>query len=125
MGNPFGVPTIVGDWLLAAAAMQLVSRTLGGNGRFEDLAIAVAWATGVATVLTLVPDLTSSALGVYASWDPTRMSWILTVSLYTIAFVVLYLTALRVIHGLGRISAFVIGLGSFVLYQGAILMFLR
>jgi hypothetical protein len=46
------------------------------------------------------------------------MSWILTVSLYTIAFVVLYMTALRVIHGLGRISAFVIGLGSFVLYQG-------
>jgi hypothetical protein len=107
----FGIPTIVGGWLLRTGAMQLLSRALGGRGQFEDLATAVAWATGVATVFTLVPDFTSSALGVYASWDPTGKSWILTVSLYMIAFVILYMTALRVVHGLGQISAFVVGLG--------------
>ena len=121
----FGVPTIVGGWLLAAGAMQLLARALGGHGRFEHLATALAWATAVATVFTLVPELTSSMLGVYESWDPTGMSWILTVSLYMIAFVVLYMTALQVVHGLGWISAFVVGAGGFVVYQGVLFLFLR
>jgi hypothetical protein len=121
----FGVPTIVGGWLLATGTMQLISRALGGRGRFEDLATTLAWATAVATVFTLVPDFTSSALGVYASWDPTGKSWILTVSLYLIAFVLLYMAALRVVHGLGWISAFVVGLGGFAVYQGVLVLFLR
>src|SRR3712207_5747240 len=97
----FGVPTFIGGWLLATGAMQLVSRALGGHGRFEDLATALAWATGVATLFTLVPDFTSSALGVYETWDPTGLSWVLFSTLYVIALGALYTSAVRVVHGLG------------------------
>jgi len=105
--------------------MQLVSRALGGRGRFEDLATALAWSTAVGTLFTLVPDFTSSALGVYASWDPTGHLWMVTVSLYLVAFVVLYTSALRVVHGLDRIPAFLVGLGGFIMYQGVLLLFIR
>lgn len=121
----FGAPAIVGGWLLATGAMQLASRALGGEGRFEDLATALAWATGVATLFTLVPDFISSSLGVYATWDPTGLSWVLFVSLYIIAFGVLYTSATRAVHALAWRSATVVGLGGFMLYQGFIFLFIR
>lgn len=121
----FGVPTFIGGWLLATGAMQLCSRALGGHGRFEDLATALAWATGVATLFTLVPDFTSSALGVYETWDPTGLSWVLFASLYMISLGVLYTSAVRAVHGLGLRSALVVGLGGFVLYGGFIFLFIR
>src|SRR3712207_6322762 len=105
--------------------MQLVSRALGGHGRFEDLATALAWATSVATLFTLVPDFTSSALGVYETWDPTGLFWVLFSMLYVIALGVLYTSAVRVVHGLGWRTAFAVGLGGFVLYGGFIFLFLR
>ena len=121
----FCAPAIVGGWLLATGAVQLVSRALGGQGRFEDLASALAWSTGVATLFTVVPDFASSALGVYETWDPTGLSWVLFVSLYIVAFGVLYTSAVRAVHGLGLRSALLVGLGGFVLYQGFVFLFIR
>jgi hypothetical protein len=104
----FGVPTFVGCWLLATGTMQLLSRALGGQGKFEDLATAVAWATGVATLFTAVPDFTSSALGVYETWDPTGLSWVLFATLYLVTHGVLYISAVRAVHGLQSWLALVI-----------------
>lgn len=121
----FCVPTFLGCWLLASGAMQLVSRALGGRGRFEDLASAVAWTIGVATMFTLVPDLTTITLGVYKSWWATSRVSLLTISLYVVAFVVLYTAALRAVHGLGRASAILVGLGGVVVCQGVFFLFIR
>jgi hypothetical protein len=105
--------------------MQLVSRALGGQGRFEDLATTLAWDTGVATLFTVVPDFTSSALGVYETWDPTGLSWVLFSTLYLIAFGILYTSAVRAVHSLSLRSALLVSLGGFVLYQGFIFLFIR
>jgi hypothetical protein len=121
----FGVPAIVGGWLLASGTTQLAARALGGEGRFEDVATALAWATAVSTLFTLVPDLVSSALGVYACWDPTGLTWVVFASGYLIAFCVLYTSAVRVVRGLRLSSSIVVALGGFVLYQGFILLFIR
>ena len=121
----FCVPAFLGGWLLATGAMQLGARAFGGHGRFEDLATAVAWAIGVATLFTLVPDFLSSALGVYATWDPTGHTWVVTSSLYLIAYAVLYSSALRTVHGLGWRSGYGLGLGGVALYHAFFLLFVR
>ena len=119
------VPAFVGGWLLTTAAMQLGAGVFGGRGRFEDLATAVAWGIGVATLFTLVPDLLSSALGVYATWDPTGHTWVVTSSLYLIANVVLYCSAIRAVHGLGWKPACTLGVAGVLLFHAFFLLFVR
>ena len=124
----FCAPAFVAGWLLTTGAMQLGARALGGHGRFEDLATAIAWATGVATLFTLIPDLTTSALGMYEAYGKTPWSHVsqaVFISLYVIAFGVLYTSALRAVHGLDWRSACVVGLGGFVLLQGFLFLFIR
>jgi hypothetical protein len=115
-----GVPVFLGGWLISSAAVQLVARGLGGRGRYEDLATALAWATGVATLFTLVPDLVGSAFGFYGTSSP-----IVFAALYLVASIVLYSGAVRTVHGLGWRAAVPLGVGGFVLHQLVLLLVLR
>jgi Yip1-like protein len=124
----FCAPAIFGGWLLAGGAMQLVSRAVGGRGSFEELATALAWPTGTATWFALLPDLTTSALGVYEAFGKTawgHVSQVLFLSLYVVAFGVLYASAVRAVHRVGWRSAIAVGPGGFALYQGFIFLFVR
>jgi hypothetical protein len=124
----FGAPTIIGGWLVASALIQLIPRAAGGSGRFEDLATALAWATGVATVFSLLPDLATSAFGVYGAYGRQPISHVtqlIFLSLYLLAFLVLYSSSIRVVHALRWRLASVIGVGGFLVYQTFIFLFLR
>lgn len=123
--------------LLAAAVMQLLARWLGGRGSFEETVALIGPATAWATLCTLIPDLIAGVLLLAGAITPEewmadiiRPSLILGVIwtyllLYVIAFLLLYATVARRVHGLKGFRSAASGGVSFIAYQALLLVFIR
>lgn len=133
----FTAPVIVLAAVLAAAVTYLVARAFGATGTFDDTMVAIAYATCVATLFSLVPDLFMGAVttaglvdGAELAADLVRPSaariflWTY-LSLYSAAFLVLYPAAVRSAHRVPWWTAVATGWVGFAVYQGVLAVFIR
>lgn len=130
-------PVIVAAGLLAAAVAYLLARAAGGTGDFDDTIAVLGPAVAGCTVVTLVPDLIigtllNTGLMSAAQWnlDITRPSVTLALvwtylSLYLVAFLVIFPYVIRVAHRLRPARAVAIGWATFAVYQGVLMIFVR
>lgn len=133
----FIAPVILCGALLGAAVMQLLARLAGGTGSFEDTLAILCVSTSLATLPTLVPDtllglllcagIVDKTAWMYAVTHPTPALAIVWTYLlcYLIAFLVLYPTVVRVVHGLRGARALGVGWASFAIYQLFLYVFVR
>jgi hypothetical protein len=133
----FYAPVILAAWLLASSVMYLVAWAMGSKPWFDELMTATAFATGLGTLGTLIPDLVTSplrALGVIneGAWEASIVglggwfvfTWI-TLITYVALFVVAYPVALRQATSLAWPRAIAGGLIGFVVFQGFEYVFIR
>jgi hypothetical protein len=130
-------PSMFVCWLLAASVAHLLARAWAGRGSFEQTAAALGVSISLSSWTTLVHDLTASFLGAMHLIDARAHEaamnaptfWrglILTLFLlYAIAFLYMFSTSIAVSHRLDRIKSAVLGLLSFIMYQGMFFVFNR
>jgi formate/nitrite transporter FocA (FNT family) len=136
-GTVFYGPVILSAWLLAGSAMYLMAWGFGKKPQFDELLRASAFATGLATFGTLLPDLITSplrALGVIdeQAWETSiaqHVGWVVftwvTLVAYLILFLVLYPMAVRQATNLPWKRALAIGVAGFLVFQGVEYVFIR
>lgn len=130
-------PSMFAGWILAAGVAQLLSRPFSGKGSFEDNLSVFGFAIGIASLASLLHDFTDTLLGAVGVLDlrayevmlnsPTiwrTILWILY-GLSFILFVVLFPKATGAAQRIRRGPAILIGILSFVVYQGVFLIFNR
>jgi hypothetical protein len=130
-------PSMFGCWILAAGVAQLLSRAFAGKGSFEDTLSVLGFGIGIATLASLLHDLTDSFLGAIGVLDlkwyemalnsPTIWRTILW-TLYTLSFVFFLVLFPKGIGAAQRIRggpAIVVGVLSFLVYQGVFFIFNR
>jgi hypothetical protein len=133
----FIAPVIIAGGLLATASVYLLSRTAGGVGSFDDTLAQIGPAVAIGTTFTLVPDLVIGVLlntgamsdrvwmeGITHPSAILAMVWTY-LSLYIVAFLVVFPIAVARAHRLRRLSAVAIGWAGFAVYQGFLLVFVR
>jgi hypothetical protein len=130
-------PVILAGTLLSAACMHLLARAAGGQGTFEDTLALLGPAVAVGTLTTVIPDFIIGGLlcaGVMtpAFWmeSTARASWVLGavwvyLTAYLVAFGLLFPAVVAVAHRVRTGAAVAIGLGTFVIYQGFLFIFVR
>jgi hypothetical protein len=130
-------PVIFAGGMLAAAAIHLTARAVGGRGEFDDGMALVGTATAIASLATLVPDTIIGALlcaGVIeaAAWmdgvthpSPTLAFVWSYLFLYVAAFLALYPAVARVAYGLRGVRAVLTGVTGFAVYQAFLYIFVR
>ncbi|HEY7268601.1 MAG TPA: hypothetical protein VH951_02120 [Dehalococcoidia bacterium] len=133
----FIAPVIVGAALVAAVVAYLLAKALGGRGDFDTTLSAIACATAVATLFTLVPDFLEGALTTVGAFDGARWAEALTrlsapflflwtyIALYAVAFLMLYPAAVRMAQGMRGLTALTAGWAAFAVYQGILFIFVR
>lgn len=137
-GALFYAPVIVAAWFLATGVAYGLSHAFGDRPSFDRLMHAVALATGIGTLATLVPDLITSplrALGVISepAWEASIGSasggWFVftwaTLITYIALFVVAYPLAVASATRLRTWRAAVVGVTAFVAFQGFEYIFIR
>ncbi len=130
-------PSMFGCWILAAGVAQLLSRVFSGKGSFEDTLSVLGFGIGIATLVSLLHDFTDSFLGAIGLLDqrwyevalnsPTIWRTLLW-TVYSISFVLFLVLFPKGIGAARRIRsgpAIVVGLLSFVVYQGVFFIFNR
>ena len=133
----FYAPVIVGAWLLASAVMAVAGLALRLRGSFEKLLPATAFAAGLGTLSTLLPDLVTSPLrmaGVIdeASWERsiaefggwfwfTWVTLVVYIGIFAVAFPLAVRHALRAPWSI----AVPLGLAGFAVFQGFEYLFIR
>jgi hypothetical protein len=133
----FLAPSMLMCWLLAAGVAQLLSRTFGGQGSFEDLLSVFGFGIGIASLASLAHDLPDSFLGAIGVLDlrwyevalnsPTIWRTILWIC-YGTALVwapVLCSIGVAAAQKLRRGPAVLVGVLAFLVYQGVFLIFNR
>jgi hypothetical protein len=133
----FIIPSMLGCWILASGVAQLLSRAFSGEGSFEDTLSVLGFGIGIATLASLVHDLTDSFLGAIGVLDlkwyeqalnsPTIWRAILW-SLYTLSlviFLVLFPKGIGSSQRIGRVPSILVGVTSFLVYQGVFFIFNR
>jgi hypothetical protein len=133
----FYAPVIVGAWLLASSAIYVICRLLDMKPAFDQLLVAIALATGLGTLGTLIPDLITSPLrttGVIDehTWElsiATQGPWFVftwaTLITYLLLFVIGYSFAVKVATSARWPRATTVGLAGFVVFQGFEYVFIR
>lgn len=133
----FLFPSMFGCWILAAGVAQLLGKFFGGKGTFEDNLSALGFATGIASLASLLHDLPETFIGAIGLLDlrwydaqlnsPTIWRLVLCIfyGLYGVLFVVLYPKAIGAAQRLKAGPAILLGLLSFVVYQGVFVIFNR
>jgi hypothetical protein len=133
----FIAPVIIAAAVLTAGSMYLLARLAGGSGSFDDTLSLLGPAIAGCTLFTLIPDLIIGILlntGALAAdtWmhDITHPSLTLGLvwtylSLYTLAFLVVFPIVAAAAHRLRVVPAIVIGWASFAVYQGCLFIFVR
>ena len=136
-GTFFYAPVIVAAWLLASTAIYLVTRLTKLGPAFDELLGAVALATGVATLGTLIPDLITSPLRTSGlideqAWElsiSTHGAWFYftwaTLVAYLVLFVAGYTFAVKGTTAATWRAAAAIGFSGFAIFQGFELIFIR
>jgi hypothetical protein len=133
----FYAPVIVGAWLLASGAAYLLTAALRMKPAFDELLAATAFATGVGTLGTLVPDLITSplrALGIIdeQAWEKSisahgawfAFTWV-TLMVYLLLFLVAYPLAVKHATGAAWAKAIPVGIVAFIVFQGFEYVFIR
>jgi hypothetical protein len=133
----FYAPVIIAAWLMAAAFMYLLAWGFGCQPHFDNLVRASAFATGLATFGTLLPDLITSplrALGAIneQAWEMSIaqhggwfvFTWVTLVA-YLVLFLVLYPIGVRQATNLSWWKALATGVAGFVVFQGIEYVFIR
>jgi len=130
-------PSMIICWFTATSFIQVVSRLLGGAGTFEQTLATISLSISIAMWGALVHDLPMSflsAIGVInasqheiAMNSPTIFRTILWIcyTIYFIAFFVLFLISVRVVHKLDWIKSIMIGALAFIIFQTIFLIFNR
>ena len=133
----FAAPVIVSAALSASWVATIFARALGSRPRPADVVETMARATCLATLCSLVPDFimgVTTAVGLFdgadVARDLVRPSPIRTVlwtylTLYTLAFLVLYPLAVRAATHLDWFRSLVVGWCAFAVYQGVLAVFIR
>jgi hypothetical protein len=134
----FTAPVIVFSALLASVLAYLLAKAGGSRATFDDTLVVLARATFIATLFTLVPDLLMGVLTTVGPLDgaqlardlvrpsPARIILWTYLSLYVLAFLALYPTALRASDRQLPIKVTVAaGWTAFAVYQGVLLVFIR
>lgn len=125
----FLAPSMLLAWILAAGAVQLLSKMLGGKGSFEDTLCVLGFGIGIASWATGLHDVVSSFLGAVhiinqqafelALNSPTiwrTLLWILMI-IYLLWFCVLFSKGVMTVHKIKVSSAVLIGVCGFIVYQ--------
>ncbi len=133
----FYLPALLAGWVFGSAVFQILARSLGGLGTFEDTLALVGFATATATAAALIPDLLVTTVQIaglmdYGAWRQSVdgfgpwffLTWAYLIA-YAVLFLVFYAAIGRTLHGLGRGRAALCATASFVAYQGFILIFIR
>lgn len=138
-GTFFYAPVILGSWLLASGFIYLASRAFRRRPGFDRVVQATAFATGLGTLGTLVPDLLVTspmrAAGIISehSWEASMAAqsgvWFVftwaTLILYLALFLVSYPLAVRLATNLSWWRSIVVGGLGFVVFQGVEYVFIR
>ena len=130
-------PSMFMCWLLAAAVAHLLSRLFSGKGSFEDTLSVLGFAISISSLASLLHDMPDSFLGAIGVLDqrwyeqalnsPTiwrTILWILY-SLSFILFFILFPIGIGAAQRIRRGPAIIVGLLSFIVYQGVFLIFNR
>jgi hypothetical protein len=136
-GTFFYAPVIVIAWSVATSLMHALIEALGGHADAARLYRASAFATGVGTLATLVPDLVTSPLracGVIdeRTWERSIaqhggwfvFTWI-TLFAYLTLFLVTYPLAVRSASRLAWPKAIPVGASGFIVFQLIEYIFIR
>jgi len=130
-------PSMFMCWILAAGVAQLLSRRFAGKGSFEDNLSVLGFGIGIVTLASLLHDLPDSFLGAIGVLDqrwyeqalnsPTLWRTILWIfySLSFILFFVLFPKGIGAAQRMRRGPAILVGVLSFLVYQGVFLIFNR
>lgn len=133
----FYAPVIVGAWLLASSAIYVICGLIDMRPAFDRLLAAIALATGLGTLGTLIPDLITSPLratGVIdeSAWElsiATQGPWFFftwaTLVTYLLLFVIGYSFAVKLATSSKWPGAIAVGLAGFVVFQGFEYVFIR
>lgn len=130
-------PSMFGCWILAAGVAHLLSRIFAGKGSFEDTLSVFGFGVTIATFFALLHDLTDSflvAIGLLdARWYEVQLNsptiWrAILLTLYSVALILLYVLLTKGVFASQRIKGIpglLIGLVSFIAYQGTFFIFNR
>jgi hypothetical protein len=130
-------PSMFGCWILAAGVAQLLSRLVSGKGSFEDTLSAFGFGITIATAFALLHDLPDTFLGAIGVINlreyevllnsPTIWRTILLTCYYTglIMLFVLLTKGVGAAQRIRRGPAILIGIVSFIAYQGVFFIFNR
>lgn len=130
-------PSMIMCWLVAAAVIQIVARALHGSGSFEQTLSAIALSISIAMWGGLIHDLPMSllsAIGVINARQheidmnsPTIFRTLLWIcySVYFLLFLILFPTAVRVVHRLSIPKSIALGSAAFILFQLIFVLFNR
>lgn len=133
----FTAPVIVLGAILAAAVGYLLAHALDGTGTFDTTLVVLVRATCLATLVSLVPDFGEGLVTTLRLVDGARFAADLLrpspartflwtyLTLYTLAFLVLYPAAMRSAHRTSWSKAALTGVIAFVVYQGVLAIFIR
>jgi hypothetical protein len=136
-GTYLYAPVILAAWLLASSLMYVIAWATRSKPQFDELLTATAFATGLGTLGTLVPDLVTSplrALGVIneGAWEASIaqhggwfvFTW-LTLTIYLVLFLVAYPLAARQTTRLAWSKATATGVVGFLVFQSFEYVFVR
>lgn len=130
-------PSMILCLLVSASVVQIIGQLFNGKGTFEQSLVAIALSISVAMWGGLIHDLPMSFLSAVGVIDakqheiamnsPTIFRTLLWIcySVYFIAFLVLFSTSVRVVHGLSRAKSIFTGTFSFIVFQVIFLIFNR
>ena len=130
-------PSIYICWILASGIAQLCSILVTGKGNYEDTLSVLGFGIGIATLASLIHDLPDALLGAVGLLDlqqyeivlnsPTIWRFILLMlySISAIWFVVLFSKGVMAVHHLKKMQSVIIGLFSYIIYQGFFIIFNR
>ncbi|HVZ80224.1 MAG TPA: YIP1 family protein [bacterium] len=133
----FYAPGMLLGWILASAVIQIFSRLLGGQGKFEDTLALTGWASALGTLATLLPDLVLTLVQVagwmdYGHWRGSvdhGGPWFYIVWAYLLLylglFLVFYPQVVWTVHRLSGRRAVGAGWTGFLVYQGFLMLFAR
>ncbi|HVN57580.1 MAG TPA: YIP1 family protein [Bacteroidales bacterium] len=131
------IPAYLVSMLMATSVLYLLAKHFGGAGSWDDTFLMIAFAVGVATLSTMLHDLTDAFLGVTGVIDlknyerllnePTfwrSMLWGLFM-IYFAWFIMLFSRGLKETHKLTWLQSIIIGIIGLAVFQVMLLVFIR
>jgi hypothetical protein len=125
------------SWISASGTVFLISRLMGGKGKYIDTLVVIAFGLGVATWSSLLHDLTDaflSVIGVISMKEYERLLneptfWrhlLLTLyAIYFTWFITLFTIGIKKAYQFNWLKALVLALIGLVVFQGVLLIFIR